>query len=96
MPFRSNYGVITQAGAYVLGTAIGGAASVGGSAVTGAYGVKQAQIAADTQKYQYNVQLQSQQVDNEFSKTILSYVPQLALLGAGTVLAIVAIKTFSE
>jgi hypothetical protein len=42
------------------------------------------------------VQLQSQQVDNEFSKTILSYVPQLALLGAGTVLAIVAIKAFSE
>jgi len=80
----------------LLGAGISGAAGIAGAAIIGSSGVKQAQIAADAQKYQYTAELQAQKLDNEFSKTILSYVPQLALMGAATVFAIVAIKELSE
>lgn len=80
----------------LIGAGISAVAGIAGAAVTGSAGVRQAQIAADAQRYQYAAALQAQQMDQEFSKTLLSYLPRLALMGAVTVFAVVAIKELSE
>jgi hypothetical protein len=80
----------------LIGAGISAVAGIAGAAVTGSAAVRQAQIAADAQKYQYAAALQAQQIDQEFSKTLLSYLPRLALMGAVTVFAVVAIKELSE
>ena len=80
----------------LIGAGISAVAGIAGSAVAGSAQVKSAQIAAQAQQAQYAAALQSQYLDQQFSKNLLSYLPQLALLGAGTIFAVVAIKTFSE
>ena len=80
----------------LIGAGISAVAGIAGAAVAGSAHVKGAQIAADAQRYQYAAALQAQQMDQEFKKTLLSYLPRLALMGAATIFAIVAIKTFSD
>jgi len=80
----------------LIGAGVSAVAGIAGAAVAGSAQVKQAQIYAEAQKAQAAAAYQSQLLDQEFSKTLLSYIPQLALLGAGTIFAVVAIKTFSE
>jgi len=80
----------------LIGAGISAVAGIAGAAVTGSAHVRGAQIAADAQRYQYAAALQAQQVDQEFKKTLLSYLPRLALMGTATIFALVAIKTFSD
>ena len=80
----------------LIGAGISAAAGITGAVVAGQAQAKQAQIYADSQKAQAAAAYQSQLLDQEFSKNLLSYLPQLALLGATTIFAVVAIKTFSE
>jgi hypothetical protein len=81
--------IVSNAGA----AAIQGTGQIASAAIIGRSGVKTAQISADAQKYQMAASLQAQQLDNDFGKTALSYLPQLGLLAAGTLVAIVAMKT---
>jgi len=80
----------------LIGASISAAAGIAGAAVTGSAGVKQAQISAEAQRYAHAAALESQRQDQEFYKNLLSYTPQLALMGAATILAVLAIQTFSE
>lgn len=83
----------TSAGGAALITTSG---QVAGAAIVGRSNVRSAEIAASAQAAQLQAQLEAQRLDNEFGKNLISYVPQLALLGAATLVAVVAIKTFSE